>query len=112
MKDPKVLDSNDIKSIFGLPAYEVTNEGLTDSGEVEIKLCKGNKADETAPRQRGVFTESLLQMCKEYLEHNNKGELYNEHTTAAVEHINKSLQCLQDRADDRKKRGVQATYKK
>lgn len=106
-KEIKMLDN----WTYLLPTYKITNEGVEDGMGAIIRLCRGNKADETLPRQEGFFTESILMMCAAYLEAVNQGELENTHTTAAIRHILLAVSEIDARAADRKSRGVQQTYK-
>lgn len=112
MRNPRDINKIDNWN-YVVPTYEVTNEGIK---EVEkaflIKLCRGNKVDETVPRQEGMFTETLLQVCLEYLQGVNQGELANRDTSLAITHIEDALLRIGKRAEDRKLRGVQATYQK
>lgn len=112
MKDPKQIEVLREKSTYLVPIFQVTNEGLEDFSEIEIRFCKGNKADPEAFRQPGLFTETLIAAAKKYLEENNVGELENEHGTKAIGHLQSALDEIQARADERKARGVQGTYQK
>lgn len=97
---------------FGVPTYFVDNNGIQDGEGQKIKLCRGNKEDESAPRQEGVFTETLLQVCKQYLEGVNVGALSSRETSMAITKIDEALMWLNKRAEDRKLREVQGTYQK
>lgn len=111
MKNPRAIEKID-NWTYSVPSYRVTNEGIEDVPNATIFLCRGNKADETAPRQAGLFTETLLQVCLEYLESVNQGELRNRDTSIAITHIEDALLRIGKRAEDRKLRNVQATYNK
>jgi hypothetical protein len=115
MKDPRIItrssDEPENVWVFNIPTYKVEDDGLKDGEGQFIYLCRGNKADPTAPRQEGVFTETLLQVCKEYLEGVNKGDLASRETSMAITKIDEALMWIQKRADDRKRRDVQGTYK-
>lgn len=112
MNDPKVIKTIKDGALYELQYYKVTNEGLEDAGYTKtFKFCKGSKEDDTAFRQEGFFTETLLVTCKTYLEQNNVGQLKSEETAGAIIHIDAALKCLQDRADKRKASGVQGTYR-
>lgn len=114
MKDPKEINQpngpDDVWT-FELPTYRITNAGIEDGEPVIIKLARGNKDDESAPRQEGVFTESLLEMCVQYLTAVNKPPLNNRDTSIAITHIEDALLRIQKRADDRRRRAVQGSYK-
>lgn len=114
MTDPKQVEVLKEKATYEIPQYEVTNEGLKEceAGRFIIEFCKGNKADETVFRQRGVFTESLVAVAIKYLQDNNVGELQSRETSIAITHLETGLLWLQKRAEDRKARGVQGTYQK
>ena len=113
MNNPRVISTNGPENVwsFYVPTFLVTNDGLVDGAGLIIDLCRGNKADEEAHRQEGVFTETLLQVCKQYLEGVNKGELASRDTSMAITKIDEALMWIQKRADDRKLREVQGTYK-
>jgi hypothetical protein len=113
MKHPKLIShaEGDFWT-FQVPTYFVNDDGIQDGEGLEIKLCRGNKMDENAPRQEGVFTETLLQLCKEYLEGVNKGELASRDTSVAITKIDEALLWIGKRAEDRKMREVQGTYLK
>ena len=91
---------------------EVTNEGIEDGAGIEIVFCKGNKEDETVLRQEGVFTETLIQTAKQYLESVNVGEMATRETSMVITKLDEALMWIAKRAEDRKLRGVQATYQK
>lgn len=114
MKHPRIIATNGPENVwsFHVPTYLVTNEGMQDGQGAIINLCRGNKQDEAVPRQEGVFTETLLQICKQYLEGVNKGDLASRETSMAITKIDEALMWIQKRADDRQLRGVQGTYQK
>lgn len=113
MKDPKIIQKHDIEaSGFTVPTYKVTDEGIEDGAGIVILLCKGNKANPTVFRQEGVFTETLLQVCLEYLTSVNKGDLASRETSMAITKIDEALLWIGKRAEDRKRREVQGTYLK
>lgn len=114
MKDPRIIShAPEDFWVFEVPTYKVTNDGIEDGAGIKIVLCRGNKLDENnPPRQEGLFTETLLQVCKEYLEGVNKGELASRDTSVAITKIDEALMWIQKRADDRKRMDVQGTYLK
>lgn len=112
MEHPQNISTIKDKSSYQVPLYEVTNEGIAHAGYTLIEFCKGNKADESAHRQKGFFTETLLAVCAQYLRENNVGDLSNRDTSIAITHIEDALLRLGKRAEDRKIRGVQTTYQK
>ena len=72
---------------------------------------KGNKEDETILRQEGVFSETLIQTVKEYLETVNVGAMASRETSMAITKLDECLMWIDKRSNDRKLRGVQNTYK-
>ena len=114
MQNPRLIThpAPDNVWVFDVPTFKVTNEGLQDGEGATIHLCRGDKSDPTKPRQEGLFTETLLQVCKEYLEGVNKGELANRDTSMAITKIDEALLWIGKRAEDRKLREVQGTYQK
>ncbi len=96
---------------YELPVYKITENGAEDAGKELVLFCKGSK-ENPDERQTGFFTESLIQLCVEYLESVNQGHLQNDYTTAAVAHLKIALEILDERVKDREKRGVLQTYQK
>lgn len=99
-------------AIYNIPTYKVENEGIVDGSGTQIKFCKGNKSDESVLRQEGVFTETLIQTAKEYLESVNVGEMATRETSMAITKLDEALMWINKRAEDRILRGVQGTYSK
>ncbi len=112
MTDPKIIHALNPGAKYRVPTYKVTNEGIEDGYGVVIDFCKGNKLDENILRQEGVFTETLLQVSKEYLQVVNKDDMATLETTEAIKNIELALFWLGKRAEERKSRDVQGTYKK
>lgn len=112
MIEPRNIITITPKATYGVPLFGVTEAGLVQTSESEIRFCKGNKADPTAFRQEGFFTETLLAACKTYLEENNVGELASRETSMAITKLDEALMWLGKRAEDRRLRGVQGTYQK
>jgi hypothetical protein len=112
MKHPRTIEPVIPGATYNLPTYTVTNNGIEDGKGIEIKFCKGNKDDENLLRQEGLFTETLIQTAKEYLESVNVGELSSRETSMAITKLDEALLWIGKRAEDRKLRGVQATYQK
>lgn len=113
MKDPKrdVVTMREGASYF-VPTYHVTNDGLKDGNGAVIEFCKGNKDNIVDFRQEGFFTETLIQVAKQYLEDVNKGELQSRDTSIAITKLDEALLWIGKRAEDRKARNVQGTYQK
>ncbi len=110
MKDPKIIDAIKPSATYQIPTYVVTNDGMTDGDGLTIKFCKGNREDETTFRQEGIFTETLVQMAKEYLEGVNVGEMKTRETSMAITKLDECLMWIDKRSNDRKRREVQGTY--
>lgn len=112
MKDPKLIEAVVPGARYLVPTFKVENEGLVDGSGTEIVFCKGNREDETVPRQEGVFTETVIQTAKEYLESVNVGPLSSHETSMAIIKLDEALFWLGKRAEDRRRRNVQGTYQK
>jgi len=112
MRDPQEIATVEPKSTYRIPTYKVTNEGLVDGDGCALDFCKGNKEDESVPRQEGVFTETLIAAAKKYLEENNVGDLATRETSMAITKLDEALLWIGKRAADRQRRGVQGTYQK
>jgi len=112
MKNPKQIETITEAATYKVPTFKVTDEGIQDGEGIEIVFCKGNKEDQSALRQEGVFTETLIAVAKTYLESVNKGELSTRETSMAITKLDEALMWINKRAEDRKIRGVQATYQK
>lgn len=112
MKNPKVIKTEVSGATYHLPTYKVESEGIVDGEGLQLLFCKGNKEDSSVLRQEGVFTESLLQTAKQYLETVNIGEMATRETSMAITKIDEALMWLNKRAEDRKLREVQGTYQK
>jgi hypothetical protein len=112
MKHPKIIETIIEGATYKVPTYKITNEGIQDGEGTEIVFCKGNKQDENALRQEGVFSETLIMTVKTYLETVNKGEMATRETSMVITKLDEALMWMQKRADDRALRGVQGTYQK
>lgn len=112
MKNPKIIQSIIEGATYNVPTYKVTDEGIEDGIGIDIVFCKGNKQDSSVLRQEGVFTETLLQTSKQYLESVNVGEMATRETSMAITKIDEALMWIAKRAEDRKLREVQGTYQK
>jgi len=112
MKNPKIIETIIPNSTFGLPTFKITNQGVEDGPQFELEFCKGNAKDELQFRQTGLFTETLIQACKQYLEGVNVGELATRETSMAITKLDEALMWIDKRANDRKLREVQGTYDK
>lgn len=113
MINPKEIKTARPGAAYFVPFYKITSEGLTDADRspCPFHFVKGDKSDETVFRQEGFVTETLLSVCKKYLEDNNVGHLKSEETSDAIMFIQKALDCIDSRAAKRKAAGVQGTYK-
>lgn len=112
MKNPKSIKSIKPGAIYEIPTYTVTDDGIIDGDPLYVNFCKGNKEDSSYFRQTGIFTETLIQVAKEYLEEVNHGELATRETAMAITKLDEALLWIGKRAEDRKSRNVQGTYQK
>jgi hypothetical protein len=112
MKNPKVLLTVNEGADYVLPTYRVTDNGIEDGEGLGIRFCKGDKSDPSKPRQEGFFTESIIQVAKQYLESVNKGDLSTRETSMAITKLDEALMWIAKRSEDRILRGVQATHQK
>ena len=110
MKNPKIIETIIPGATYFVPTYIISDDGVNDGSGLDIIFCKGNKIDKSFLRQEGVFTETLIQVAKTYLEAVNQGELETTDTTQAILKLEEALMWLNKRAEDRKLREVQATY--
>lgn len=111
MNNPKQIETVIDGATYKVPTYLVTNEGIQDGSGIEIVFCKGNKEDSAILRQEGVFTETLIQTAKQYLESVNVGPIASRETSMVITKLDEALMWINKRAEDRKLRGVQVTYK-
>lgn len=112
MKNPKQIETKIEGATYNVPTFKVTNEGIEDGTGIDIVFCKGNKEDDSVLRQEGVFTETLIQTAKQYLESVNVGTMATIDTSMVITKLDEALMWINKRAEDRKIRGVQATYQK
>jgi len=112
MKNPRLIETVIEGATYKVPTFKVSNEGIEDGSGIDIVFCKGNKEDETILRQEGLFTETLIQTAKQYLESVNVGAMSTRETSMVITKLDEALMWIQKRADDRKLRGVQGTYQK
>ena len=112
MKNPKIIEEFIPGTTYFVPTYRVTNDGIEDGEGINIDFCKGNKEDENIYRQEGLFTETLIQVAKQYLESVNIGEIATRETSMVITKLDEALMWINKRSEDRKLRGVQATYQK
>ncbi len=111
MNNPKIIETVREGATYKVPTFKVTNNGIEDGSGIEIVFCKGNKDSEDDFRQEGVFTETLIQTAKQYLESVNKGDMATRETSMVITKLDEALMWISKRAEDRKLRGVQASYK-
>lgn len=111
--DDKWLVAADFYAQNYAPAAQIKNPRVLRVVEpgatyyVPTWFCKGNKEDASALRQEGVFTETLIQVSKEYLETVNVGDLASRETALAITKLDEALFWLGKRAEDRRLRGVE-----
>lgn len=112
MQNPRDIQEVEAGYHYQVPSYIVDNNGLHDFGDVHICFCRGDKSDESKPRQSGVFVESLIETCRQRLTAVNVGDLASKETTEAITKLEEAIMWLEKRSNDRKIRGVEGTYKK
>lgn len=112
MKNPKQIEAVVDGATYNVPTFKVTDAGIEDGAGIDIVFCKGNKEDNTILRQEGVFTETLIETAKRYLESVNVGPMSTRETSMVITKLDEALMWINKRAEDRKLRGVQATYQK
>lgn len=116
-KCEKLVDPRSIKTIregatYSVPGYRVTDDGIENYVATTILLCKGDKSDSSVFRQPGMFTESLIEVAKQYLTDVNVGPMATRETAMAITKLDEALMWIGKRTEDRKRRQVQATYEK
>lgn len=112
MINPKEIITTRPGAIYKVPFYKITSEGLTDDerSPIPFHFVKGDKSDPEVFRQSGFVTETLLTICKTYLQDVNQGNMKSDETSSAIMFIEKALECIDARAAKRKAAGVQGTY--
>lgn len=117
MRNPRDITVVVPGALYQVPVYNVDNEGIHSNDEFEdcpdkeVAFCKGVKNDENKLRQAGFLTETLLEVCKHYLETVNQ-EVPSRETSMAITKIDECLMWLNKRQVDRTIRGVNQTDKK
>lgn len=118
MKDPKELGlmfGRDEKTLIAveLPVYQLGEKGMDFTGVLfRVPFAKGViGGPEYSHKQKGIFTESLIQASIEYLNNVNQGELQNIHTTEAVQYLKAALNSLDARRQKRVNDGTIFTGK-
>ena len=116
MKDPQIIidktPENSVAATYEIPTFKVNDNGIEDGEGILIKFCKGDKSDSSKFRQEGVFSETLIKVVKTYLETVNVGEMSTRETSMAITKLDEALMWIDKRANDRKRRDIQGTYKK
>ena len=112
MNNPRIIEEVVAGAAYRVPSYQVTNDGIVDGHGIDIVFCKGDKNDDGRFRQEGVFTETLIQTAKQYLEAVNVGQMATRETSMVITKLDEALMWIAKRTEDRKLRGVQATYQK
>jgi hypothetical protein len=110
MNNPKIIKTITEGATYHIPTYVIDNEGAKDGNGLVLQFCKGNKLDESALRQEGVFTETLIQAAKQYLESVNVGAMATRETSMVITKLDEALMWIDKRSNDRKIREVQNTY--
>lgn len=113
MKNPRDIEAIIPGYKYKIPVYEIINDGIITWIEgTTIQFCRGDKADESKPRQEGLFVESLLEAIQHRLTTVNTGELATRETSVAITKIQEAIMWLEKRSNDRKIRNVEGTYQK
>jgi hypothetical protein len=112
MRDPRDVVEVIKGATYEVPVYEVTDMGIRDVGWQGIPLCKGNKEDVSSFRQSGFFSESLIEVVRQYLVTVNVGDMATRETSMVITKLDEALMWMEKRSNDRKRRGVIATYNK
>jgi hypothetical protein len=112
LKNPRDIAIVEAGFTYEVPRYTVTNDGIQNDSLMVIEFCRGDKSDESKPRQTGVFVESLLEAVAHRLTYVNVGELSTRETSVAITKIQEAIMWLEKRSNDRKIRNVEGTYKK
>lgn len=112
MKNPRNIEALVPGYAYTIPVYMVSNDGITDICEIGVHFCRGDKNDETKPRQEGIFVESLIEVIVDRLKTVNVGDLASRETSTAITKLEEAMMWLGKRSEDRKARGVEQTYKK
>lgn len=109
---PKEIRTHRIGATYIVPTHSVLDgRGIVETGESFIEFVKGDKSDQSKFRQSGFVIETLLQVCKNYLEDVNIGDLIDDEAASAISHINGALAAIERRAEKCKAIGVHNTYK-
>jgi len=112
MKNPRIIKEIITGASYAIPTYKITELGVEDGSGMNIIFCKGDKEDSTVLRQEGVFTETLIQVAKQYLENVNIGPMSTRETSMVITKLDEALMWINKRSEDRILRGVQSTYQK
>jgi hypothetical protein len=112
MQNPRNIKELDAGYHYLIPCYTVTDDGLEDGGDANILFCRGDKSDDSKPRQNGFFVETLIETCRQRLMAVNVGELASRETTEAITKLEEAIMWLEKRSNDRKIRAVEGTYQK
>ena len=111
MKNPKQITATIEGAEYLLPTYFINENGIQDGEGHVIRFCKGDKSNPAMFRQEGYFTESLIQVAKEYLGAVNIGAMATRETSMVITKLDEALMWINKRSQDRIDRGVQATYR-
>lgn len=110
--DPMFVNVLAESSVYLVPTYSISDNGLCNGQMTEIKFCKGDKNNPSMPRQEGFVSETLLNVVKLYLESVNKGDFYCGENVVAITRIEEAIMWIKKRKDNRESRGVLGTYQK
>lgn len=88
----------------------VADKHLAQPKEFEINFQKGPRNEEGSTH--GVLDQDLLEIVKDRLTGFQEGPFASEYNAKALYHLNKALEAMNQRVEDRIKRNVLGTYKK
>ncbi len=111
MIEPRKIETVREGATYKASTYHMTENGLEVFADRLISFVKGAKDNPDIVRQPGWMTETLLTVCKQYLEDVNKGSLRDDDTQRTIDYLELALDSLQRRAEKRKAAGTFGTYK-
>ena len=109
----KLNDVYEVKKGTDHHNYVITKhdeETTKDNIIAEIGFQDGPRAEENS--LHGVIDSDLLEIVKDRLKFFQDGPYNSVHTETALYHVNKALDALNDRVEDRLKRNVLGKYEK
>jgi hypothetical protein len=97
MITPKTIDTLKKGSVYEVPVYRMTNDGIVVGGKTSITFINGDRIDDMVPRVDGLIPETVLAcLIKNIVETSVPGlEKVTDHAVAL---LNDSLMILSQRA--------------